>query len=89
MVRCLPKMQTYKKHPNISDMRFVVSPEMQEWTNENIFISLLDMGLKWVAIVFDNPDFIAQLSLEQVMEEPKGKEFVTRWFVKKNLLLIG
>ena len=79
---CL-KCKPTKNIPNISDMRFVVSPEMQEWTNENILISLLDMGLKWVAIVFDNPDFIAQLSLEQVMEEPKGKEFVTRWFVKK------
>ena len=62
------KCKPTKNIPDISDMRFVVS---------------LEMGLKWVAIVYNNPDYIAQLSIEQVMEEPKGKEFVTRWFVNK------
>lgn len=58
---------------------FVISPVMQEWTNNTIFPRVLAAGLKRVAITVP-PNIITQLSLEQTMSEPTGNNFITRYF---------
>ena len=76
-----------KVHPKkvIADnktMFFPISPELQEWTNETIFPPSLEMGLNKAAFVM-SPEFVAQLSIEQTMEEGEGMKFITQYFDDK------
>lgn len=58
---------------------FPIVPELQEWTDANIFPRILASDVKHVAIVIPS-ELIASLAIEQVMEEAKGVEFTTRYF---------
>lgn len=73
-----------KFSPNclLSDTRnmfFPTDPELQEWTNKNIFSPCLELGVKKVAYVMST-DIIAQLSIEQVMGESFGAKFSSKFF---------
>lgn len=61
---------------------FAISPETQEWIDDKIFTQFLEGGLKKLAMIM-SPDFIAQLSIEQTMEEEKTGGFETRYFKSK------
>ncbi len=65
------------------DMFMPISPELQEWTNQTIFPPALEMGLNKVAFVISQ-ELIAQLSIEQTMEESEGSKFITRYFDNKD-----
>ncbi|WP_338767883.1 hypothetical protein WAF17_06650 [Bernardetia sp. ABR2-2B] len=75
----------YKPTGLISDTReyfFTVSIELQEWTNTTVFTRLLELGLSRVAFV-RSPELIAQLSIEQTLEENEGSKFTTQYFDNK------
>ena len=68
--------------PDSKNMFFLVTIELQEWTNEQLFAPALKMGLNKVAVVA-NAEMIQQLSIEQLMEEPTATNFITRYFDSK------
>lgn len=81
----LEKMLVYKPNKVIPDTRdffFTVTIELQEWIGLTIFPPLLEMGLSKVAFVMAK-ELIAQLSIEQAMEEGDGIKFTTRYFDSK------
>jgi len=66
----------------MSDARlfaYAIAPSLQEWTNENFFAKLLDLKLRKYAILLTT-DFIAQLSIEQTIEEDKGQALPIQYF---------
>lgn len=58
---------------------FVITPDVQEWTNVNCFPRILATGVRDVAILLPS-DFLTQLALEQVMDESLGIKFRTNYF---------
>jgi hypothetical protein len=67
---------------NTTNMLFPIAPELQEWTNQEIFPASLEIGLNKVAFVISQ-ELIPQLSIEQTMDEHKGVKFATRYFENK------
>lgn len=61
-----------------SKFNFPVSVELQEWTNNVVFPRLIGAGAVKFAIV-ESKEMLAQLSIEQTMEESEAK-FQTRYF---------
>lgn len=59
--------------------KYIISPEMQEWVNQNIFMDK-QHAVKGVAIVLTK-HFITGLSIKQALDEerPQGG-FITRYF---------
>ncbi|TAE00569.1 MAG: hypothetical protein EAZ97_05530 [Bacteroidetes bacterium] len=76
------KFRPKKIIPDTRDMFFLIDPELQEWTNQTIFPPSLEMGLNKAAFVISQ-EMIAQLSIEQTMEEYEGVKFITRYFDDK------
>jgi hypothetical protein len=67
-------------------MDFVISPELQKWTNQTIFPKSLEIGLNKVAFVVSR-EFITQMSIEKTMKENEGSQFITRYFDQKEKAL--
>lgn len=81
----LEKMLEYKPKktiPDVRDLSFVVSIELQEWVAREIFPPLIEMGLSKVAYVMAQ-DLVTQLSIEQAMDEGDGSKFTTCYFGSK------
>ena len=62
-----------------TETQFVASIELQEWTNQTIFVPSLEIGLNKAAFVVTK-EIIIQVSIEQVMEEEEGAKFTTKYF---------
>ncbi|WP_299460084.1 hypothetical protein [uncultured Microscilla sp.] len=58
---------------------FPISPELQQWYNENIVPMHLSAGITRMAFLLPD-DFYAQLSIEQTMAEQQAKAQVTQYF---------
>lgn len=79
LLKFMLAQNTEKVLGNIKDLGFVVSPEVQEWMNINIFIPAMEVGFNKLAVVM-SAEFLAQLSIEQVMEEEVGQQIMTKYF---------
>jgi hypothetical protein len=82
MENYLQTVEKYKPKQLLIDCRefyFAIVPEIQEWIDKNIFPKVLAIGVKYVAIVIPS-EFIANLSVQQAMEEQEGLKFTTRYF---------
>lgn len=64
---------------DLTEFYYGITPQIQEVVDKEMFPRILAAGVRRVAIIM-SPDFITQLSIEQVMEEDKGKEFDTKYF---------
>ncbi|GAB4395470.1 MAG: hypothetical protein OHK0053_03600 [Microscillaceae bacterium] len=62
-------------------MYFAIAPTVQEWIDKTIFPRVLAVGVLHVAIVIPS-ELIANLSVQQAMEESEGAKFITRYFDK-------
>jgi hypothetical protein len=76
------QLQPKKILPDTREMLFQIEPELQEWTNENIFVPSLAMGLDKAGFVVSQYVF-SQISIEQTMSEGEGAKFNTRYFDNK------
>jgi len=86
MIQYAEMVEKYKPSKLVVDTTkfgYVISPEIQTWTNETVFPRGIAAGLRNVAIVVP-ADIITHLSLEQTMEEAMGMKFVTRYFADYN-----
>jgi hypothetical protein len=57
---------------------FPITPELQTWVGEEIFPRFIAAGVRRYALIVSS-EFIAQLSIEQTMEEA-GSNFQTAYF---------
>ena len=58
---------------------FPIDPELQEWVNEHCLTKWQSIGLQKIALT-STKEIIAQLSLEQIWEEPVGQQFNVKFF---------
>jgi hypothetical protein len=61
------------------EFAFSVSPELQSWVAEHIISRAIALGLKKLAFMVSK-EFIAQLSIEQTIEEGGDIPFQTQYF---------
>jgi hypothetical protein len=59
---------------------FMITPDLQEWSVENVFNRFEEAGLQKLAMIMST-EMIAQLSLEQFVDEAQTN-LVTRYFDK-------
>lgn len=64
------------------NLYLTMSIELQEWMNQTIFPSFLEVGLNKVAML-NSFEMVSQISVEQVMEEEEGMKFTTKYFDNK------
>lgn len=64
---------------NIKDFQFAIEPDLQEWTDEQIFPEWIAANVKKVGFVASD-DMIAQISVEQTMSEEVGKKVKSKFF---------
>ncbi len=69
-------------YADVSNLRFVIDPELQEWIAKNIIIHFSLNGGKKVAIRVST-EMINQLSFEQTIEEDKEAQYQTKYFDNK------
>jgi hypothetical protein len=62
---------------------FPIHPELQEWVNENIFRDMRAAGVSKLALLISS-DLIAQLGIEQLIDDDPVKGFVTHYFDDKD-----
>ncbi|WP_299455671.1 hypothetical protein [uncultured Microscilla sp.] len=62
---------------------FPIDPELQEWVNDNCLEKWLHLNIRKIAITTTR-EIIAQLSVEQIWEEPIGQKFNVRFFDTAN-----
>lgn len=79
LLKFMLEIKSEKILGNIKELGFVVSPEIQTWMNENIFIPAMEAGFNKLAVVMST-EFLPQLSIEQVMEEEAGQKITTHYF---------
>lgn len=68
-----------KFHDDTTNFYFVIMPRLQTWVNEQIFPRFINAGLRKYAIVVSE-EMIAQLSIEQTMEEDNTNNFQVCYF---------
>ncbi len=73
------KYKPTKELVDTKEFLYAIAPEQQDWVNENVFTIYIEEGLSKAAFV-SSEDFIAQLSLEQAMDETKGKYLIKQYF---------
>ncbi|WP_338814710.1 hypothetical protein V9L05_05585 [Bernardetia sp. Wsw4-3y2] len=65
-----------------SDFLFTIHPETQKWVNQTIFTDMREVGVKKLALL-SSSDIIAQLSIEQLIDEDTLKGFASEFFDDK------
>lgn len=78
-LKVVKKLKPNKVLSNNLKMDFSITLELQEWTNTNVFIPSLELGLNKAAFV-ESREMIARLSVEQTMEEAEGEKFIVDYF---------
>ncbi len=73
------KYKVEKFHDNTTNFLFPISPALQTWVNESIFTRFIAAGLKKYALIVSK-EMIAQLSIEQTMEEENASNFQVKYF---------
>ena len=82
MLNVLDMFRKYKAQHVLLDAsksRFVITLKLQEWVNEYIIKPAAMDGLKRILVVLSE-EFIAQLSMEQMLEESPDKTFHNHYF---------
>lgn len=79
-VKSIEKYQPKGVLSDILSAKFTIDPELQEWTNQNVFAFSLSIGLDKAALIVNQKSFIERISLEQTMEEQEGEKFKMRYF---------
>lgn len=68
-----------KELVDTTNFNFTITPELQEWVGNNVFQIYDQVGMKHAALLVSK-EFIAQLSLEQAMDEGHGQKLIKRYF---------
>ncbi|NJL11628.1 MAG: STAS/SEC14 domain-containing protein [Microscillaceae bacterium] len=83
-IRLVKKYQPRYVLGDMVDFGFVITPDIQEWVNENLFTVYQEIGFKKIAILMSK-EFVASLSIEQTMEENRSNSFQTAFFENEKM----
>ncbi len=75
-------IEAYRPKNLIADTQlfvFTIGLEMQEWTSQKVFPRIVSSGVKKFAVIVSQ-ELIAQLSIEQTMEEVNPDVLQNRYF---------
>ncbi len=75
---CAKRIYVYLK-----DFRWAITPDVQIWTNDNIIKPLVKAGILKISYIVPK-DLIAQLSMEQTLEEDTEQKFPYKYFTTEN-----
>jgi len=64
---------------DMTDFKFTITVDTQEWLDNNLFPVYAEIGFKKIAII-SSTSFIAELSIEQAMDEDSTGSFQTKYF---------
>lgn len=81
-VKHVKDLQPVAEIVNLLDMQFVIDPDMQEWMNKEVFPSYVDIIKRLAFLV--SKDFLAQVAVEQTMNEETGQQFESSYFSDKS-----
>ncbi len=82
MLQFVELVQIYRPNYHLIksvDFLYTITIEMQDWTNYTIFPKLAKAGIQKIAFLVSS-EVIAQLSIEQVLEESNATAFQIRYF---------
>ena len=75
-VEMCQKHQPQRELVHLLDMQFIITPEVQDWMNEEIFPTYEKM-IKRMAFLMPT-EYITSLSVDQTMQEEVGRKFIQR-----------
>ncbi|HAS46587.1 MAG TPA: hypothetical protein DCS93_39255 [Microscillaceae bacterium] len=61
------------------DFQFIITPDIQQWIDENLFKVYEEIGFKKIALLLSK-EYVPKLSIQQTMEEDSTDSFKTRYF---------
>jgi hypothetical protein len=64
------------------EMKFIIGPDLQIWTNEHLIAPAVNYGLKKVGFV-ETDELFSRISVQQTMEENKNSPLLVRYFKNK------
>jgi hypothetical protein len=73
------KYKPIRFHDDTTNFYFPISPKVQTWVNETIFPRFIKAGVMKYALIVSQ-ELIAQLSIEQTMEESNAHKFQVKYF---------
>ncbi len=79
---CIANNDVNVAFSNITEFKYVVVPEIQEWIAETFFPVLVKSGIRKIAMLTSESVF-SQVSVEQTMAEAENVPFETRYFKNK------
>ncbi|MCS6968272.1 MAG: hypothetical protein RMJ44_07240 [Cytophagales bacterium] len=59
---------------------YIVLPHLQEWVDRNITPRSQEAGVKSIAVVVKGDSIVAQIAVEQLIDEPNARQYVHRFF---------
>jgi len=65
------------------DFQFIITPDIQEWIDGNLFKAYEEIGFKKIALLLSK-EYVPKLSIQQTMEEDSTDSFKTRYFDNQN-----
>lgn len=74
----ISKLKPSKIMANTQELFFTISPDLQEWVNQNI-LAYRTVPIDKVAVV-ESKAYITRFSVSQTMEEREGIRFTTSYF---------
>ncbi|WP_020531664.1 hypothetical protein [Flexithrix dorotheae] len=75
-------VETFQPRITLADATnffFTISIELQEWVDDELIPRAINAGLQKMAFVMSK-EFVAQLSVEQTLNEKNAKEFMSAFF---------
>ena len=63
----------------MTDFKFAITPDIQDWINENLFSVYRRINFQKIAIILSK-EFVSELSIQQTMAEETTESFLTGYF---------
>ena len=69
------------------DFGFGIAPDIQTWIDKEVYPKWAKSGIKKIALLMSQ-EIIAQLSIEQAIDENSSKEMISKFFETEQLALV-
>jgi hypothetical protein len=81
-IEIVRKYQAKRVFGEMVDFKFTITPDVQEWIDQNLFKVYREVNFEKIAIMLSK-DFFSQLSIQQTMEDSAEAGFQTKYFDNK------
>ncbi len=81
-IKIVRKYQAKRVFGEMVDFKFTITPDIQEWIDQNLFKVYREVNFEKIAIMLSK-DFFSQLSIQQTLEGRTEASFQTKYFDNK------